>query len=215
MGCCALLQGIFLTQGSNLCLSCLLHWQSCSLLLASPGQPLNEGGISMRLPLIEWFIHKTSMKHEVSVRKPLQKVSEDSGHCLNSWEVWESFQQQWGPQRLLKMWLLGPLFSLLELRALLPSQVLTYNFNSLEYLSEQWSPDHGWLLPPFSLVVYEFNFGLRYCQIFSFAVKTPRGIQSAIMVCAHTVKRRAFGKKEVDRGNSGNTHTRNPVPWGG
>ena len=31
IGCYALLQGIFLTQGSNLCLLCLLHWQVCSL----------------------------------------------------------------------------------------------------------------------------------------------------------------------------------------
>ena len=29
--CHALLQGIFLTQGSNLCLLCLLRWQVCSL----------------------------------------------------------------------------------------------------------------------------------------------------------------------------------------
>ena len=31
VGCHALLQGIFLTQGSNLCLLCLLHWQAGSL----------------------------------------------------------------------------------------------------------------------------------------------------------------------------------------
>ena len=30
-GCHFLLQGIFLTQGSNLCLLCLLHWQAVSL----------------------------------------------------------------------------------------------------------------------------------------------------------------------------------------
>ena len=35
----ALLQGIFLTQGSNLCLSCLLHWQASSLQVP-PGRPL-------------------------------------------------------------------------------------------------------------------------------------------------------------------------------
>ena len=33
-----LLQGVFLTQGSNLCLLCLLHWQAGSLSLASPGK---------------------------------------------------------------------------------------------------------------------------------------------------------------------------------
>ena len=38
MGCHALLQGIFLTQGSNPCLLHLLHWQVSSLPLAAPGQ---------------------------------------------------------------------------------------------------------------------------------------------------------------------------------
>ena len=36
VGCCFLLQEIFPTQGSNLC---LLHWQADSLLLAQPGKP--------------------------------------------------------------------------------------------------------------------------------------------------------------------------------
>ena len=39
VGCCALLQGIFPTQGSNLCLLCLLHWQTGSLPLVLPGKP--------------------------------------------------------------------------------------------------------------------------------------------------------------------------------
>ena len=37
--CRALLQGIFLTQGSNLWLLHLWHWQACSLPLAPPGEP--------------------------------------------------------------------------------------------------------------------------------------------------------------------------------
>ena len=40
VGCHALRQGIFLTQGSNLHLLCLLHWQGGSLPLAPPGKPL-------------------------------------------------------------------------------------------------------------------------------------------------------------------------------
>ena len=36
VGCHSLLQGIFLTQGSNLGLLCLLHWQAGSLPLAPP-----------------------------------------------------------------------------------------------------------------------------------------------------------------------------------
>ena len=39
MGCHFLLQGIFLTQGSNLHLLSLLHWQAGSLQLAPPGKP--------------------------------------------------------------------------------------------------------------------------------------------------------------------------------
>ena len=45
-GCHALLQGIFLTKGSNLCLLCLLHWQACSLPLALPGNPSLHGKVS-------------------------------------------------------------------------------------------------------------------------------------------------------------------------
>ena len=40
VGCCALLQGIVLDQGSKLHLLCLLHWQVCSLLLVPPGKPI-------------------------------------------------------------------------------------------------------------------------------------------------------------------------------
>ena len=39
VGCHALLQGIFPTQGSNSCLSCLLYWQAGSLLSEPPGKP--------------------------------------------------------------------------------------------------------------------------------------------------------------------------------
>ena len=39
VGCHALLQGIFLTQGLKLHLFHLLHWQAVSLPLAPPGKP--------------------------------------------------------------------------------------------------------------------------------------------------------------------------------
>ena len=39
VGCHAFLQGIFLTQGSNLHLLHLLHWQAGSLPLSPPGKP--------------------------------------------------------------------------------------------------------------------------------------------------------------------------------
>ena len=42
MGCHALLQGIFPTQGSNPSLLHLLHWQASSLPLVPYGKPLNR-----------------------------------------------------------------------------------------------------------------------------------------------------------------------------
>ena len=42
VGCHALLQGIFLTQGSNPSLLYLLHWQAGSLPLIPPGKPPNN-----------------------------------------------------------------------------------------------------------------------------------------------------------------------------
>ena len=40
VGCCFLIQGIFLTQGSNLCLLCLLHYRQILCLLSYQGSPL-------------------------------------------------------------------------------------------------------------------------------------------------------------------------------
>ena len=42
MGCHALLQGIFPTEGLNLCLLCLLHWQAGSLPTEPPGKPESQ-----------------------------------------------------------------------------------------------------------------------------------------------------------------------------
>ena len=42
VGCHALFQGIFPTQGSNLHLFCLLHWQAGSLPLMPPGKPTSS-----------------------------------------------------------------------------------------------------------------------------------------------------------------------------
>ena len=42
MGCHALPQGVLPTQGSNLCLLCLLHWQVGSLPIVPPGKPAYE-----------------------------------------------------------------------------------------------------------------------------------------------------------------------------
>ena len=55
VGCHALLHGIFSTQGSNLHLLCLLHWQVGSLPLAPPGKPPIKG---IKLHKIDLFLGK-------------------------------------------------------------------------------------------------------------------------------------------------------------
>ena len=56
VGCHFLLQGIFLTQGSNLCLLSLLHWQADSLPLSHLRSPsLSSRVYSNSRPLIQWW----------------------------------------------------------------------------------------------------------------------------------------------------------------
>ena len=64
-GCHALLQKIFLTQGLNSCLSCLLHWQSGSLSLAPPGNPC------LLLPLFSCPVVSDSLRpHGLQYTRP-------------------------------------------------------------------------------------------------------------------------------------------------
>ena len=52
--CHALLQGIFSTQGLNLCLLCLLHWQLDSLPLVPPGKPLVSSYITFLFSVLHF-----------------------------------------------------------------------------------------------------------------------------------------------------------------
>ena len=62
VGCHTLLQGIFLTQGLNLSLLCLVHWQAGSLPLMPPRQPSNQLYTYMySLPLVTFLPHPTSL----------------------------------------------------------------------------------------------------------------------------------------------------------
>ena len=53
VGCCALLQGIFLTEGLKLHLLNLLHWQAGSLPLAPPGKHFNTCSLSHILEIFQ------------------------------------------------------------------------------------------------------------------------------------------------------------------
>ena len=52
MGCQALLQGVFPTQGLNPGLQCLPHWEAVSLPLVPPGKPPGGLVLSSFLPLL-------------------------------------------------------------------------------------------------------------------------------------------------------------------
>ena len=68
VGCQAILQGIFPTQGSNLLLFCLLHWQMNSLLLVPPGEP------PFRLQAT--FFHKKCRASRIKHRKRNRSITE-------------------------------------------------------------------------------------------------------------------------------------------
>ena len=93
VGCRALLQGIFPTQGSNSCLLCLLHWQACSLPLAPPGKPLSIPTLGQRpfSVVCVMFPKGYGGSSDFWKRKtlPLLLSSTDSmdSHSLPSWQV--------------------------------------------------------------------------------------------------------------------------------
>ena len=67
MGCHALLQGIFQTQGSNPCLVRLLHWQAGSLPLAPPGKPAyKEVVVGQLLSRVRLFATPWTVAHPAS-----------------------------------------------------------------------------------------------------------------------------------------------------
>ena len=71
VGCRALLQGTFPTQGSNPHLLCLLHWQVDSLPLVPPGKPLNLLSLSLSflffgLPFSSEIFHLKQLKSTIT-----------------------------------------------------------------------------------------------------------------------------------------------------
>ena len=92
MDCRALLQGIFLTQGSKLHLLCLLHWQACSLPLVPPGrrqwQPtpvLLPGKSHGRRSLVgcsPWGREESDMTERLHFHFSLSCIGEGNGNPL-------------------------------------------------------------------------------------------------------------------------------------
>ena len=81
VGCQALLQRIFPTQGSNPCLSCFLYWQAVSLPLVPPGKQIRRLQLPKRRfqvnldpcplsglppPFLQEYTHKENLQWEQS-----------------------------------------------------------------------------------------------------------------------------------------------------
>ena len=94
VGCHFLLQGNFLTQGSNSCLLCLLHWQACSLSLAPPGKhpPPSKKVVCQVIKVTEDEMverHHWLNGHEFE-QTPGNSEGQGSLACYSSWGIKES-----------------------------------------------------------------------------------------------------------------------------
>ena len=75
VGCLALLQGIFWTQGSNLHLLHLLHWQAGSLPSVPSGKPKDSITLITKLKILQERKTVTTISHEYRYRNPQQNNS--------------------------------------------------------------------------------------------------------------------------------------------
>ena len=97
VGCFTLLRGIFLTQGPNPCLLCLLHWQVGSLRLAQPGKPPNI------LCMCKWYeqillpaCYFTKFSLNPYVGREGISYADTQHHQLLSREGFAGGKSQWG-----------------------------------------------------------------------------------------------------------------------
>jgi len=92
VGCHALLQGIFPSQGLNLCLSRLLHWQPGSLPRVPPGKPLRS--LSWRLSIDHewrwfqrWKVHCISIPTQWDIPLVLNREQRASAQWLSKLDM--------------------------------------------------------------------------------------------------------------------------------
>ena len=96
VGCHGLLQGIFLTQGLNPCLLCLLHWQVGSLPLEPPGKPLKEHSHLQTCSSLEvlfwlWHVIVVSTRDRNCMPCLTTSATWEAQWCLNN-KIWSLAQ---------------------------------------------------------------------------------------------------------------------------
>ena len=79
VGCHTLLQEIFLTQGSNLGLSHLLHWQVASLPLVPPGKLTLAAGI-FEIPIHRWSMPQRLQWPQADMGVTPERATRGDGH---------------------------------------------------------------------------------------------------------------------------------------
>ena len=96
MGCCALLQGIFRTQGSNPHLLHLLHWQMGTVPLGPPGKPTTIYIYIYRLLFFFLLYHAVC-----GILVPLPEIELPSAVKALSFNHWKWKSKSWAtPTRL-------------------------------------------------------------------------------------------------------------------
>ena len=100
VGCQALLQGIFLTQGSNPSLLHLLHWRACSLPLAPPGKPTVLARILQR-DSAAWAL-QDGVKGRVFFSEDYCQQDKSTCEGLSSCSRWDPFTLPARPEAWLR-----------------------------------------------------------------------------------------------------------------
>ena len=95
VGCHSLLQGIFKTQGSNLYLLSLLHWQTGSLPLAPSGKPLYRGGDGLVAKSCLTLVTPWSVARQAPLSMGCSKQEYWSGLPFHSPGLYRGVQPNW------------------------------------------------------------------------------------------------------------------------
>ena len=105
VGCHFLLKGIFLTQGLNLCLLCLLYWQAKQNYYV-----LNKAGVNSTLlptnnnTLKNITCHWDTIFYKKHKMEHIQKRNQ-FGECFRNWVGWYKVLRTANPEKIRQKWL--------------------------------------------------------------------------------------------------------------
>ena len=161
MDCYVLLQGIFPTQGLNLHLFCLLHWQEGSLSLAPRGKP--------SLVYRGFIMQKLALKHMLFLTVSSKKCREGDGTPLQYSCLENPMDEEPGGLPSMGLHRVGHDCSDLAAAAAVRSEPSACLMGPMLYpntRTSSWPPFNTWSLPECSLLIGTFQkkIGKTSCQ---------------------------------------------------